>query len=62
MAESQVDRAVDQICELGCTVVSAYIAALQNGESRPEYQSLDAAQRAALLEELRSIMAVYEDQ
>jgi len=55
-----VERAVDAICALGCDLVSAYIKALQQADPRPEYQSLDAAQRASLLRELQSIMAVYE--
>ena len=51
---------MDVICALGCDVVSAYIKALQNGEQRPEYQSLDEVQRASLLKELQSIMSVYQ--
>ena len=58
--EPEVEQAVDMICALGCDVVSAYIKALQQEQSRPEYQSLDAAQRASLLHELQSIMAVYD--
>ena len=55
----EVENALDSICLLGCNVVSAYISALQKGESRPEYQSLDSEQRARLLQELQSIMSVY---
>jgi hypothetical protein len=57
----EVELTIDAICALGCDVVSGYIRALQNGEVRPEYRSLDASQRARLLQELRSIMSVYED-
>jgi len=56
----EVETTIDAICALGCDVVSAYINALQKGELRPEYQSLDAIQRASLLQELQSIMSVYE--
>jgi hypothetical protein len=59
--QPEVEQAVDRVCALGCDVVSAYIKALQQGQARPEYQSLDSAQRAALLSELQSIMAVYGD-
>jgi hypothetical protein len=59
--ELQVERAMDAICALGCELVRAYIAALQRGESRPEYAALDAAQRASLLKQLQAIMAVYAD-
>ena len=59
--EPEVEQAVDAICALGCNEVSACIRALQQAQSRPEYQSLDPQQRASLLRELRSIMAVYEE-
>lgn len=55
-----VEKTIDVICALGCDVVSAYIIALQKGELRPEYQSLNEIQRASLLHELQSIMSVYE--
>lgn len=57
----EVEQTIDAICALGCDVVSGYIRALQNGEVRPEYQSLDESQRVRLLQELRSIMSVYGD-
>lgn len=56
----EVEKTIDAICALGCTVVSGYILALQKGELRPEYQSLNEIQRASLLQELQSIMSVYE--
>ena len=56
----EVEKAIDAICALGCDAVSAYIDALRKGELRPEYQSLDEIQRASLLQELQSIMSVYE--
>ena len=58
---AEVENCIDAICALGCDVVSAYISALQKGESRPEYQSLDKRQRVSLLQELQSIMSVYGD-
>ena len=57
----QVEQAVDKICALGCKLVSAYIMALKNAESRPEYDDLDEVQRASLLSELLAIMAVYKN-
>lgn len=57
-----VEVAVERICALGCRQVSVYIRALQADESRPEYQSLDSAQRASLLLELRAIMSVYDQE
>ncbi len=57
----EVEKAIEAICALGCQVVSAYMKALEKGESLPEYQSLDELQRHRLLQELRSIMSVYQD-
>ena len=58
--EPVVEQAVDEICALGCDTVATYIAALRQAQLRPEYETLDVSQRAVLLEELQSIMAVYE--
>ena len=57
----EVEKTIDAVCALGCDMVSVTINALQKGELRPEYQSLDEIQRASLLRELESIMAVYQD-
>ncbi len=52
---------IDRVCALGCELVSAYIQALQAGDSRPEYAGLDSEQRASLLHELQLIMSIYEE-
>ena len=57
----EVEKSIDAVCALGCELVSDYIRALQGGELRAEYQSLDEQQRATLLRELQSIMSVYGD-
>lgn len=57
----EVMAAIDRICALGCDLVSAYIQALQLGESRPEYEELNTMQRTSLLHELQSIMSIYEE-
>jgi len=56
----EVMTAIDRICALGCALVSAYIQALQVGELRPEYVEFNATQRESLLQELQSIMSIYE--
>jgi hypothetical protein len=58
---SRGEETIDAICALGCDVVSGTVNALQKGELRPEYQSLDEMQRVRLLQELQSIMSVYRD-
>ena len=55
-----IEHAIDAICALGCDVVTAYIHSLRQGQTRPEYQLLNHAERDRLLHELQSIMAVYE--
>ncbi|MFQ5643596.1 MAG: hypothetical protein ACE5FQ_07840 [Thiogranum sp.] len=60
-AGHEVMVAIDSICALGCELVTAYIQALQAGDSRPEYAGLDAIQRAKLLHELQLIMSIYEE-
>jgi hypothetical protein len=55
-----VQACVDRLCEQGCSRVSACILALQNGEELPEVAGMSAVDRQAVLEELMSIMAVYD--
>ena len=55
-----MEQALDVICALGCERVRAYIRALENEQTRLEYQSLAVRQRILLLRELRTIMAVYD--
>lgn len=59
--DPDVEDAVDAICALGCQLVTEYMSALENAQTRAEYRHLDSRQRASLLHELRSIMAVYEN-
>ncbi len=55
-----VERCVEVLCQQGCSRVNEYIGALQSGQSAPEIDALDKPERKALLEELVSIMAVYQ--
>jgi hypothetical protein len=55
-----VDRYVELLCQQGCARVSEYISALQTGHSVPGVDELDPVERHALLEELISIMAIYQ--
>lgn len=54
-----VEASVERICDKGCRRVWEDIAALERDESLPEVQGLSSAQRAAVLAELKAIMAVY---
>jgi hypothetical protein len=55
-----VQACVDRLCEQGCSRVNACILALQNGEEVPEVADMSAVDRQAVLQELVSIMAVYD--
>ncbi len=50
---------VESFCNDGCKAVYAYIAAIENGEPLQAVQGLTAAERALVVTELKSIMAVY---
>jgi hypothetical protein len=58
--EADIERCVEQLCQQGCDKVYEYIDALRSGRQLPEIGPLTAAGRRAVLEELLSIMAVYE--
>ncbi len=55
-----VERGVELLCQQGCIRVNEYIGALQSGQSVPGIDALDKLERKALLEELVSIMTVYQ--
>jgi hypothetical protein len=50
---------VETICERGCRRVWDAIDRLDRGEQLPETADLSASERAWVLAELKSVMAVY---
>ena len=54
-----VEACVEALCQKGCRSVHETIARLERGEVLPETLGLSQAERRVVLEELRSIMAVY---
>lgn len=54
-----VEQLLETICARGCRSVRAFIEAMEQGTPIAELESLGPAQRAALLQELKAIMAVY---
>lgn len=59
MNQQKIDQCVEVLCELGCRTVSALIRRMERGESLAETAHLDPDEQAAVLAELKSIMAVY---
>jgi len=55
-----VERCVELLCRQGCSRVNEYIGALQSGQPVVGIETLDELGRDVLLEELVSIMAVYQ--
>ncbi|KAA6181888.1 hypothetical protein F2Q65_18615 [Thiohalocapsa marina] len=54
-----LEARLERICEKGCKRVWRDIACLEQGEELPEAAGLNAAERAWLLQELKTVMAVY---
>lgn len=52
---------VESICELGCTRVNEIIAALESDIHVEETSDLDKTDRQRVLDELKQIMAIYEN-
>ncbi len=60
MDQHKISHCVELICDKGCIEVTATIQKLESAVSIPEAAELDALERDFLLQELKSIMAVYE--
>jgi hypothetical protein len=58
--EAEIGRFVEQLCQEGCERVYAHIDALRAGRQLPGFSPLSPAERRLVLDELLSIMAVYE--
>jgi hypothetical protein len=54
-----LEARLETICQKGCRLVWDDIARLERGESLPETHALTDDERRWLLDELRTIMAVY---
>ncbi len=55
----QIELSLEQICEQGCRSVNKVIQQLENGEVIESTRHLNESQQKILLQELKSIMAVY---
>jgi|JYMV01.1.fsa_nt_gi hypothetical protein len=56
-----VDEIVETICDTGCTSVTDIIARLDSAQPIDQTRDLSSEQQAAVLAELKSIMAVYNE-
>ncbi|MEJ2346292.1 MAG: hypothetical protein P8076_04260 [Gammaproteobacteria bacterium] len=57
---NRVQQCVEALCLNGCEAVRATILALEEDVPVSQTEGLDREQRAAVLRELKAIMAVYD--
>lgn len=58
--QHRVQHCVESLCAGGCEAVRATIAALERGHGVAATDHLGESERAAVLTELRAVMAVYD--
>lgn len=61
MNRKNIDHCVETLSLKGCAEVWRVIAELETGHVLPETAALTEAERQAVLAELKSIMAVYQE-
>ncbi|MGD9000304.1 MAG: hypothetical protein PVF75_07805 [Granulosicoccaceae bacterium] len=61
MDSDKINRCVEALCQNGCDAVRATISSLEIGLPVHATRDLDAEESAAVLGELKTIMAVYDD-
>jgi sulfopyruvate decarboxylase TPP-binding subunit len=57
---AHVQSNIESICKLGCERVNEIIELLEAGETVAEVSELDKDQQRVVLHELKTIMAVYD--
>ncbi|MFN3398012.1 MAG: hypothetical protein ACK4ZS_05685 [Sulfurimicrobium sp.] len=60
MNQTKIQRCVETLSLKGCAEVTRIIAALERGEPVADTLELTAGEKQAVLDELKSIMAVYQ--
>ena len=60
MRQNQIETCIESLCERGCEEVRRVIGRLESGGDVPQTAPLSPAERAAVLDELRAIMSVYD--
>jgi hypothetical protein len=60
MDKRRIDDCVERLCLKGCKALWDDIDRMDRGQVLPELAHLDADERAEVLREIKSIMAVYK--
>jgi hypothetical protein len=55
-----VNQCIEAMCQCGCDAVRATIEALKLGDEIPQVALLSSDEKRRVLEELKAIMAVYD--
>lgn len=61
MDQPKIAHCIEVLCQKGCKEVSLIILALERGEVMAETKELNENELQAVLQELKSIMAVYRE-
>jgi len=57
----RLQACIEQLCHSGCNSVRDSIRLLEQGGRPPGTRALSTAERAQVLQELKAIMAVYDE-
>jgi hypothetical protein len=60
MNQQKIHDCVEALCQSGCDMVRATIGAIESGQAIAQTQGLAQEEEIAVLRELRTIMAVYD--
>lgn len=60
MLNAELQSVVERLCEDGCQAVTKYITDIEAGHRPAPMQHMNQEDAHAVLDELKSIMAVYE--
>lgn len=60
MLKPQITQCVELLCESGCSEVRSTITRLETDQMVSQVEGLNAEERRQVLDELKSIMAVYD--
>jgi hypothetical protein len=61
MDSDKVNQCVEALCKCGCEAVRATITSMEMGAELEQTRDLDKQEAAIVLDELKAIMAVYDD-